>query len=222
MSYRFPHTRSMDTVSIIFDILLVCTCDIIWVIADCNQRQQTYTSRGVAIFYMQKVVLPISITMLALGLIFAGVSYTSSGLIQGWANKIYSAPVEEDAIIFFDDFGSSEDDSSEGGSAMILGESTPETPSPAPKQQQYQYQAPLPTSTPAPEVVVQQAQEQKTPWDGYANKEAFCKDIADRVMQQPLPEIDQSNLPPELWFTPDLDAMWKDAYQSCMNKIRDY
>lgn len=169
---------------------------------------------------MQKVVWPVSITMLALGLIFAGVSYTSPGLIKGWVSRINPVPVEEDVVIF-DELGSgSENDSSEGDSAKILGESTSETPSPTPKP--YQYQAPLPTSTPTSEVVVQQAQEHKTPWDGYANKEAFCKDLADRVMQQPLPQIDQSNLPPELRISPNLDAMWKDAYQSCMNQIRDY
>jgi len=171
---------------------------------------------------MQKIVLPVSIILLTLGLIFAGISYTSPSLIRGWVSGIHSAPVEENASIFFDDFGSSEDNSSEGGSARILGESTSETPQTTPKQQTYQYQAPLPTAIPTQEPVVQQAQEQKTAWDGYANKEAFCKDIADRVMQQPLPQVDQSNLPPELRVSPNLDAMWKDAFQSCMNQIRDY
>lgn len=170
---------------------------------------------------MQKVALPVSITLLALCLIFASVSYTSPGLIKGWMSRIHPEPVEEEAIIF-DNFSDGENDSSEGGSARVLGESTSETHLPTPKQQPYQYQAPPPTAIPTSEVVVQQAQEYKTPWDGYANKEAFCKDIADRVMQQPLPPIDQSNLSPELRFTPNLDAMWRDAYQSCMNQIRDY
>lgn len=168
---------------------------------------------------MQKVVLPISITLLTLGLVFAGISYSAPGLIQKWIN--HPAPVEEAAIIF-DGFGDSENDPSDNGSARILGESTSEIPSPTPKQQLYQYQAPTPTTTPAPEVVVQETQEYKTPWDGYANKEAFCKDIADRVMQQPAPEIDQSNLPPDLRVSMNYDAGWRSSYQSCMNQIRDY
>ena len=174
---------------------------------------------------MQKIALPISITLLALGLIFAGVSYTSPGLIQGWVSRVHPAPVEEDTIIF-DELGSgSENDSAEGGSARVLGESISETPSPTPKQQPYQYQAPLPTAIPTPEVEVQQAQEYKTPWDGYANKEAFCRDIADRVVadaKRNPPQVDQSNLPPELRVSPNWDAWWSGAYQDCMNQIRDY
>ena len=101
-------------------------------------------------------------------------------------------------------------------------ETTSPTLSPTPKQQYYKSQAPLPTAIPTPQALVQQVQEYKTPWDGFANKEAFCRDLADQVMQQPLPPIDQSNLPPELRITPNLDAMWKNAFESCMNQIRNY
>jgi len=132
---------------------------------------------------MQKIALTISITLLTLGLIFAGVSYTSPSLIQGWANKIYSAPVEEDAIIFDELSSGSGNDSSEGGSARILGESTSEEPSSVPKQQVKYY--PPPTAVPTPQPVIQQAQSQQVPWSNFADKEAYCKNFAQDTVASP-------------------------------------
>lgn len=169
---------------------------------------------------MQKIALSISITLLSSALLFVGLALVSPGLFEGLKR---SEPKSE-ATIFDDsfDFGSrnSKEDNQQP-SAQIMGVST-EAEESAPVQKQQVYQ-PQPTTTQPPQEVQQpQVQENKTAWDGYANKEAFCKDIADRVMQQPLPQIDQSNLPPELRVSPNLDAMWKDAYQSCMSQIRDY
>lgn len=169
---------------------------------------------------MQKIALSISITLLSIALLFVGVALVSPGLLKGLKGN----EPKSEAAIFDDsfDFGSSNSkEDNQQPSAQIMGVSTEEEkPAPIQKQQTYQ---PQPTSTQPPQEVQQvQVQENKTAWDGYANKEAFCKDIADRVMQQPLPEIDQSNLPPELRISPNLDAMWKDAYQSCMEQIRNY
>lgn len=169
---------------------------------------------------MQKIALSISITLLGIALLFVGLGLVSPGLFEG----LRSSEQKSEAAILDDsfDFGSSNtNEDNQQPSAQIMGASTKEEEStPIQKQQIYQ---PLPTPTQPPHEVQQpQVQENKTAWDGYANKEAFCKDIADRVMQQPLPQIDQSNLPPELRVSPNLDAMWKDAYQSCMSQIRDY
>lgn len=169
---------------------------------------------------MQKIALSISITLLSIALLFVGVALVSPGLFKG----LKGSEPKSEAAIFDDSFdfdsGNSKEDNQQP-SAQILGASTEEEkPAPIQKRQTYQPQ-PIPTQSPQ-EVQQTQVQENKTAWDGYANKEAFCKDIADRVMQQPLPQIDQSNLPPELRVSPNLDGMWKDAYQSCMSQIRDY
>lgn len=173
---------------------------------------------------MQKIILSITITLLAAIFLLVGIAYFSPGFVKEITNRVYLVPTEK--TITLDDFENSNKGKylPNGSSTVILGESSKSEPTQTlkPPQQNYQPPEPLPTAIPTQEPIIQQSQEQKTPWDGYANKEAFCKDIADRVMQQPLPQIDQSNLPPELRVSPNLDAMWKDAYQSCMNQIRNY
>lgn len=172
---------------------------------------------------MQKIALSVSIILLTCAVLFVGTIIISPSSIKGIMSREYPIPVEK--TITLDEFEGSntENDLPNGSSAVILGETTKSEPT-SKQSPQHRYQPPeiLSTATPTPEIVTQQPQEHKTPWDGYANKEAFCKDIADRVMQQPLPHIDQSSLPPELRVSANLDAMWKDAYQSCMSQIRDY
>lgn len=170
---------------------------------------------------MQKIALSISITLLALAIIFAGILVTFPS----------PKPQKEDVPVISEDFEKTNETekSPNSSSVWILGDNTKIESTPTPKQptqQTYQLPTPLPTVTTTPEPVAQPMQEQKLPWaGGFANKEAYCKDVANKSLAEAKlnpPYVDQSQTPPELRVTINWDVWWSGLYQDCMDFVKNY
>lgn len=133
---------------------------------------------------MKKIILSVSITLLALAVLFAGIAFISPSFVKDITSRIQSVPIN-DAVIF-DNFEGSNNQKSlpNGSSAVILGETTESKVTPTSKPPvQYIYQPPesLPTATPTQAPVIQQ----QIPWADFANKEAYCKNIAQNTIESP-------------------------------------
>lgn len=178
---------------------------------------------------MKEIALTISIFALAISIFFAGIVSVYSVFDKEKVKR--DSIVQEDLSRDIPEFDGTESNNSyDRFSARIIGETkaskpTPEFNQPAPQQVQ-STSTPLPTATPTQEPEPHNAQENELPWaGGFANKEAYCRDVADsevRNVKNDPPEVDQSNLAPELRVSIDWEAWWNSSYRDCMDFIRNY
>jgi len=158
---------------------------------------------------IQKLALPLSITLLALAILIFGITNLSPNFAK-------PHPVGE--AILYDESDNANDEESRGPSAVILGKDDEIEPTPQNVPAKNYYAPPTEIPTAIPTQVI--APPQQISWGGFSDKESYCHHITNGAMEiiyKDPPYVDQSDLPPELRVSIDFDAMRNGIFRDCMN-----